>query len=464
MKAWEYATGECWAMTEPALTSLLSIAARETRDPQWADALSKLSPAAAASRTTATGSRGIETLDIRQGVAVIPIRGPLFRYANLFTAISGATSYECITEQLQTAMASPEVQSIVLDVDSPGGEVNGCAELASTLYDLRGKKPLVAYASGDVASGAYWIASACDEILVSETSLVGSIGVLVVYRPKDSERQIEVVSSQSPHKRLNPETAQDKQRLQARIDALAGVFIDAIARHRGLTAQKVEQDFGGGDVFVGQQGIQPGLVDRVGRLEPLLQSLAQPSLPSLAPTPGASFYSSEVLMTHPSEGQPASAQAPELTTLAALKATYPELVAQLVQESTQASALDQRAQGQQQERERIGAIVGASAAQGRNTLAQHLAFNTELTPEMAIAALEASPQCLPEAPSKNKANDAVPNSNSTSANSAAASSGFDALMAALPNPAIEPDPEGDTEDTVEAVAQRIASFSKGGCV
>lgn len=118
---------------------------------------------------------------IRDGVAVLKVSGPLFRYANLMTRICGATSYELLARDFNKALQHPEVKAILFDIDSPGGEVNGCSELADMIFLARGKKPIVAYASGACCSGAYWIASACDRILASDTAVLGSIGVVSVF-------------------------------------------------------------------------------------------------------------------------------------------------------------------------------------------------------------------------------------------------------------------------------------------
>ena len=106
---------------------------------------------------------------IRDGVAVIKVSGPLFRYANLMTRICGATSYELLAQDFNKAVQNPNIKGILLDIDSPGGEVNGCSELSDMIYQARGTKPIIAYASGACCSGAYWIASACDKILAADT-------------------------------------------------------------------------------------------------------------------------------------------------------------------------------------------------------------------------------------------------------------------------------------------------------
>jgi ClpP class serine protease len=126
-----------------------------------------------------------------------------------------------------SALEIPQITSIILDIDSPGGEVNGVSELASMIFEARGTKPIIAYASGDAASGAYWIASAADEIVVSETSALGSNWCGWYLRgksAKESAETVEIVSSQSPHKRLDPMSDDGRAKLQTRIDSMADVL------------------------------------------------------------------------------------------------------------------------------------------------------------------------------------------------------------------------------------------------
>ena len=138
------------------------------------------------------------------GIAVIPVRGLLLRYAHPFN-LAGTTSYEQLTHALWTTLDDAAVKGIVFAIDSPGGEVNGCSELAQTIAQARGRKPIIAYATGDAASGAYWLASACDQIITTDTSGLGSIGVVAAYglpesQSNDDATALTIVSSQSPYK------------------------------------------------------------------------------------------------------------------------------------------------------------------------------------------------------------------------------------------------------------------------
>ena len=217
--------------------------------------------------------KNTHAVSLRGGVAVIPVTGPLFRHANLLTAVCGATSYEILAQDFNKALNDPNILAIVFDVDSPGGEVNGCSELSDMIYNARGKKPVIAYASGSCCSGAYWIASACDKIMASDTAILGSIGVVSIFEKEDDKKTIEIVSSQSPNKRPNVETDEGKAKIQAHIDALAEVFINKIALHRDISPKDVIENFGGGDVFVGQNAVRNGLADSLASFEAIISDL-----------------------------------------------------------------------------------------------------------------------------------------------------------------------------------------------
>jgi len=430
MKFWNHAAGEPWAITEAALNNILTIASRQNESIEVVSA--KLGRELDNSYVT----------EIREGAAVIPVVGPLFRYANIFTAISGASSYEVLAKDFASALENPDVHSIILDIDSPGGEVNGCAEFASMIFEARGKKPIIAYASGDAASGAYWIASACDQIIASETSMLGSIGVVAVYRGGKDENVLEIVSSQSPYKRLDPSSKDGKSRLQSRIDDLATVFIESIAKHRGVDPPTVIKDFGGGDVFIGKNAINSGLADDIGSLERIINENSNNQNP--AKLRGSSFLALED-STMTDKNHKTEASEGQVLSLESLKTDYPNLV-EAIQAETIASTNDEASQQSvKKERERIGAIISSDAAKGREQLAQHLAFSTDMNADMALATLDASPV---------KAEASAPVSNT----------GFEQVMASVGNPAIEPDAPEQEGDDADAVAKRIAKFSQGGAV
>jgi signal peptide peptidase SppA len=398
MKIWNRLSGEPWAITETALQTILEIAARENESPQ------------AVAAKLGRNLQNTYSVMERDGVAIIPVTGPLFRYANLFTAISGASSYELIARDFTVALENPQIKGIILDIDSPGGEVNGVSELSNMVYAARGKKPVVAYASGDAASGAYWIASAADEIVVSETSALGSIGVVGVYRGKSGapNSDVEIVSSQSPHKRLDPQTDEGRARLQLRIDSMADVFISTIARNRDVAPEIVQTHYGGGDVMIGARAVEAGLADRVGSLEQLIQELS--TSPQSPPLEG--FF-----VANP----PTPKQEKTPMDLETLTKEHPSLVSQIRQEGAKA------------ERNRLESILAMPEAAERQKLALEIALHTEMS------AVEAQHILACATPEK-----------------AMAASSFDRVMASIPNPAITPASD-DAANDIDAVANRIAS-------
>jgi HK97 family phage major capsid protein len=215
-------------------------------------------------------------------VATIPIVGPMFRYADLFSEISGATSYDALARDLTTALEDPAVRAIVLDIDSPGGEVFGAAELSDLIFNARGTKPIVAHVGGYCCSAALWIASAADEVVTTSVGILGSVGATMSITVPDpdrqaelfGEREIEFISSQSPNKNVDPTSKAGKEQYLAIVDHIAGVFIADLARNYGITEAKVAGKFGHGGIMVGADAVKAGMAHRVATFEATHQALA----------------------------------------------------------------------------------------------------------------------------------------------------------------------------------------------
>lgn len=235
------------------------------------------------------------TASVRDRVAIVPVAGPIFRYANLFTNISAATSLEILATDFGQALRSPDVDAIVLEIDSPGGQVAGISEFAKTVYQARGQKPIVAYVEARAASAAYWIAAAADRIVIGDTAFVGSIGVVsTAYRQPNDPNRIEIVNSDSDRKRLDPGTDEGRASLQNQVDQLAGVFINAVASYRGVSVETVKADFGRGDVVMGREAVEAGMADGLGSMEQLIAELqAMPSRPRAVALPAPEAMSPE---------------------------------------------------------------------------------------------------------------------------------------------------------------------------
>lgn len=252
---------ERWAILPESLQTIVDIASRE-HVPDFDAVMAKRG------RPLGEDMRA----SVRGSTAVIPITGPIFRYANIFTMISGATSVEETAAELRAALDNPLVESVVLEINSPGGQVTGVSELAQMIRGA--EKQVVAYVDGMAASAAYWIASAASRVVINDTALLGSIGVVTQIGLSDDKNTVEIVSTQSPRKRTDVRTDDGRAQVQATTDELAQVFIDTVARHRGVTVATVMSDFGGGGLLIGQSAVNVGMADEVGSLESLLLSLS----------------------------------------------------------------------------------------------------------------------------------------------------------------------------------------------
>ena len=129
----------------------------------------------------------IGSMSVANGIAILPIVGSLVNRGAWIGASSGLVSYEGIAAQLREAEADPDVRAVLLDIDSPGGEATGMFAAAKLVSAVNKTKPVVAFVNDVAASAAYGIASAASEIIVSPTSMVGSIGVVLTHLDRSGE-------------------------------------------------------------------------------------------------------------------------------------------------------------------------------------------------------------------------------------------------------------------------------------
>lgn len=291
LRALSFVSTAPWCVLPEVLEVITDIAAlpREIRQGRDVEGILKQVETARTARTGLTPEalqsrrgrmvEGAENLTLRDGVAVLSISGVISRYADFFTLFSGGATLESIAQDFQTALASSQVDAILLEIDSPGGEAAGIAEFASQVYAARGRKPIKAYAEDLAASAAYWIAAAADELVINPTARVGSIGVLAPIldtTKADENRGIKrffVRSSQSPKKAPDPTSPEGQEQIRQMLDAVAAVFISDVARYRGTTPKRVSEEFGQGDVLVGRAAVAAGMADRLGDFESVLSEL-----------------------------------------------------------------------------------------------------------------------------------------------------------------------------------------------
>ncbi len=162
--------------------------------------------------------KDLRFVERRGDVAVLHIRGPIVRYAGMMELSADVRSLETYAKEFRALQNDPGVRTIVLNIDSPGGEAAGIAEFAE--YVRQSNKKVVAYVDDLCASAAYWIAAATDEIYASQTAFVGSIGVVFTVvddtekLKKQGLERIEIVSSASPKKRPDIKSAEGRKQIQ----------------------------------------------------------------------------------------------------------------------------------------------------------------------------------------------------------------------------------------------------------
>lgn len=310
------------------------------------------------------------------GVAMIPVIGSLVNRGSWIGAnSSGLTSYEGLSAQLRDAAEDPGVRAILLDLDSPGGEATGMFSVAEQVRQIGKTKPVTAFVNDMAASAAYGIASAANEIVVSPTSVVGSIGVVLTHLDKSAQLEKNGVKPTliyaGKHKidgnPFGPLSDQVQADLQAEVMKFYDQFVGLVARGRlGMSEQSIRATEA--RTFIGQDAVDRGLADRIASLDEILNDLT--SMAHGAATNRSFFAMSK----------DAKAAAPQAEN------------AGVFAEDRDAVVAAARLEGAKGERERIAAILNSEAAQGRGEQAAALALETDLTAEQAIKVLGASPK------------------------------------------------------------------------
>ena len=271
--------------------------------------------------------------EVKNGTAIINIEGVISKKLSWFSLFFGGCSTFETAKKLKAAHADPEAKNILLFIDSPGGSVDGTAELAELIYSLRGDKPIIAFTDGMMCSAAYWIASAADKRYISsDTTIVGSIDVIAThidYSKAYEEAGIkvtEIISGKyknvgSPY---NPLSKDHKEVIQDEIDYIKTVFVNDVAKHLGIGVDQVIETMTTDTrppVFIGKQAITAGLVDGVTTFDDLINDIAVSG--------SAGMFSASTNKDDPNNILKEGIS----MTLEELKAKHSDLYGQIVQES-----------------------------------------------------------------------------------------------------------------------------------
>lgn len=313
-----------------------------------------------------------QSYEVRNGTALIPLRGVLGQRMNLMSNMSGGTSTELFARDVRAAAADPAVKSIVILADTPGGTVAGTQAAASAVRAVRGVKPIATLIQGMMASAGVWIGTAADVVaLDSGTSQAGSIGVVATHVDVSQREQAmgikttEIVAGKFKRaaSQYGPLTETGQAMIQDQVDYLYSLFVSDVAANRGTSEADVLQRMADGRMFIGQQAVDAGLADQIVSLEELISQLNQSASPARR-TATSAKPSMDSIQTPTEQAQEWAAANPE-------------------------AAAVLRAEGAISERDRIAA-VRAQAMPGHEALIEQLAADGQTTgPEAAVAVIAA---------------------------------------------------------------------------
>lgn len=315
------------------------------------------------------------------GTLSVPVQGVLL--AGVPYSIGRyATGYPYIEATFKRGMADPNVRRIALVIDSPGGMVSGCFDCVDAMATM-GDKPVRSFAADSAYSAAYAIATVGDQIVVTRTGGVGSIGVVTAHvdLSKMMEQEgIKVTFISAPKdgyktegNPYEPLTGEAIDRIQARIDGLYAEFVATVATNRGMSAEEIRATKA--LTYGAAQSIDVGLADSISRLDTGLANFAADTSTTGVSNMAKTFTQEEY--------DAALAQAVEVAAIGGTK------------------------QGTLAERARIVAIMGGPEAEKRPIAARSLALETSMTAEEAAVFLKKIPEERPAGPTPEQAHKAA---------------------------------------------------------
>lgn len=327
-------------------------------------------------------SRPYEFID---GIAVIPVDGSLVHKLGSLHPYSGMTGYDGIHRQLTQAMGDNGVRGVMLDIDSPGGMVNGCFDLADIIARYRDIKPIWSLGYDMHTSGAQLIASSCSHRLVTQTAITGSVGVIMAHTNiekmmEQKGAEITLITAGKHKAEGNPyEALPDdvKEKWTKQLESLRLSFATKVADYSGKEVKDILATEAA--CFEGQAAVEVGFANEVVNGSDALAVMSE-HLNAQGTTTVDMGASMTKVTQDPKKGATASPEenpTPEANT--------PE--PQTTEQTTDASAVDA-------ERDRVMGILGLPEAKGREALANKLAGTAGMSVEAAKDLLSAAPEAV----------------------------------------------------------------------
>ena len=269
---------EIWAIDPDKLDQIVAFLALQASG-------EKLSAEEVEARITRQAERDVQRQD--GSVAILPLRGVIANRMNMMSEISGGTSSESFGKMFDMAIADSGVKAVVVDVESPGGVVTGADELSSRIFAAPGKKPIIAHVNGYAASAAYWIASAADEIVLTSSGQVGSIGIIGVHDDVSAALEkmgvkktiISAGKYKAEGSQFGPLSDEARKHRQQEADSYYDDFVRAVARNRGVSLSAVRDGFGQGRMVRAEAAIAEGMADKIASLDETIARFTGQSAP-----------------------------------------------------------------------------------------------------------------------------------------------------------------------------------------
>jgi capsid assembly protease len=272
-----------WAVRPELMPAIAELMRRgRTMSPNEARERLAVAPVQAARRSSARVAGG--------AVAILSLRGLITPRGSLLSLLfgGGGGGLEGFRAMFREALGSDEIGAILLDIDSPGGLIDLVPETAAEIREARGTKPIVAIANTMAASAAYWIATQADEVVVTQSGDVGSVGVFATHEDWSKfDEQLGVkttlISAGKYKTEGNPfEPLSDTARatIQKMVDEAYDMFVADVAAGRAVNEQAVREGYGEGRVVTAANAVSLGMADRVATIEETIGVLARGESPS----------------------------------------------------------------------------------------------------------------------------------------------------------------------------------------
>lgn len=219
----------------------------------------------------ARASRKQSNANVGGGIAVLPLYGAISQRISSMDDLcgGGGTSTERFTQSFRDAMADDSVGGIIIDIDSPGGSVFGVADLYDEIMSARGVKPVYGFVNSLCASAAYWLGSACSQLIAAQGSMTGGIGVYTQHIDVSKAMEMEGVSqeyiSAGTYKvegnSFGPLTDEARAFTQSQINSYYSAFTQAVAKGRGAPVGQVRDGMGQGRCLLPADALAAGMID-----------------------------------------------------------------------------------------------------------------------------------------------------------------------------------------------------------